>query len=229
MGYKLIKIIRKPIERWIHRLEPAAVIEPERFSWIKDMEEKYFQIREEAEQILRRIDSITNFDTILPNQRALYQGDLWKSFFLKVAKKDVPGHQKICPHTTEALKNIPGIINAFFSILKPGTNIPPHRGPYAGILRYHLGIIIPEGDVGIIVNGQLCRWKEGESLLFDDSFEHEAWNRTAAKRVILFVDLVRPLPKTLSVINRLILLAFKFTKTARTTQQRVMDTQISSN
>ena len=228
MGYDLVKMLRKQLEKKIHSIEPMAVLDSKQFLWVKSVEKAYAEIRKEAEEVLKQIDNIIDFDAVLPDQRALYQGNYWKSFFLKALGEDVLEHQNICPNTTRALKNIPGVINAFFSILKPGAYIPPHRGPYAGILRYHLGIIIPQGDVGIKVNGQLFYWKEGESLFFDDSFEHEVWNRTGSKRVILFVDLVRPLPKALSVLNNIMLFAFKSTKTAKLAREKVMNTQIAS-
>ena len=77
-----------------------------------------------------------------------------------------------------------------FSILEPGKHLPPHRGPYNGVLRLHLGLIVPEPreQLGIRVDKDVYRWKEGEAVIFDDAYEHEAWNRTPHTRVVLFVD-----------------------------------------
>ena len=71
---------------------------------------------------------------------------------------------------------------AFFSILAPGKHLPPHRGPYKGVMRYHLGLLIPEPaeQCGIRVDTETRHWAEGESMIFDDTFEHEAWNDTDA-------------------------------------------------
>ena len=82
-----------------------------------------------------------------------------------------------------------------FSILEPGKHLPPHRGPYNGVLRLHLGLIVPEPreQLGIRVEKEVYRWKEGEAVIFDDAYEHEAWNRTPHTRVVLFVDFVKPL------------------------------------
>ena len=67
-----------------------------------------------------------------------------------------------------------------FSILEPGKHLPPHRGPYNGVLRLHLGLIVPEPreQLGIRVENEVYRWREGEAVIFDDAYEHEAWNRT---------------------------------------------------
>ena len=77
-----------------------------------------------------------------------------------------------------------------FSILEPGKHLPPHRGPYNGVLRLHLGLIVPEPreQLGIRVDNDVYRWQEGEAVIFDDAYEHEAWNRTPHTRVVLFVD-----------------------------------------
>jgi ornithine lipid ester-linked acyl 2-hydroxylase len=78
----------------------------------------------------------------------------------------------------------PGLITVLFSILEPGKHLPAHRGPYNGVLRLHLGLIVPEPceRLGIRVENQIYRWREGEVVIFDDSYEHEAWNDTSDTR-----------------------------------------------
>ncbi len=90
---------------------------------------------------------------------------------------------------------IPGLTTAFFSILSPHKHIGEHRGPWRGVLRYHLALRVPEpaAQAGISVGGQVAHWEEGRSLLFDDGYEHFAWNDTDGVRVVLFVDVIRPL------------------------------------
>ena len=89
----------------------------------------------------------------------------------------------------------PGLTTAFFSILSPRKHIGEHRGPWRGVLRYHLALRVPEppAAAGISVGGQVAHWEEGRSLLFDDGYEHHAWNDTDGVRVVLFVDVIRPL------------------------------------
>jgi beta-hydroxylase len=194
MDYKVGKFLRFFMEKGIHLVQPDAVLKSDLFPWAKEIERQHPAIKSEVEKVLEFLPAIVNFNDVIPGQRALTQNQLWKSYFLVGLGEPVPGHQSQCPETSRALKEIPGIINAFFSILTPGTVIPPHRGPYAGILRYHLGVIIPKGDIAIKVNYKIHKWSEGRSLFFDDSFVHEAWNRTDSIRVILFVDFERPLP-----------------------------------
>ncbi len=107
------------------------------------------------------------------------------------------------------LDTIPGLTTAFFSILGPGKHLPSHRGPYKGVLRYHLALLVPgpPGACRITVGGQTAEWKEGASLLFDDTYPHEAWNDTASDRVVLFADVLRPLPVPVSSLNRAVVRA----------------------
>jgi ornithine lipid ester-linked acyl 2-hydroxylase len=221
VGYPLAKLLRAGMEAAIHRGVGGHVFAPTRFHWVAEVERHHPAIQREAEEVLRRLPTVVDFDSVLPGQRALTQGQGWKSYFLVAGGQRVRPHVEACPATTDALGNVPGLLNAFFSILQPGVTIPPHRGPYAGILRYHLGVIVPPGDCGIRVGQQLLRWREGESLVFDDSVEHEAWNRTDRPRVVLFVDLVRPLGATLAMLNRAVLRVFLLSETARRAQARI--------
>ncbi len=119
----------------------------------------------------------------------------------------------LCPQTWRICQNIPGLITVMFSILEPGKHLPPHRGPYNGVLRLHLGLIVPEPReaLGIRVDREIYRWKEGEAVIFDDAYEHEAWNRTPHTRVVLFVDFRKPLGFPANLINWLMLNLAVFT------------------
>lgn len=96
---------------------------------------------------------------------------------------------------------------AFFSILESGKHLPHHRGPFKGVLRFHLGLMIPNTPetCGLRVGSEVWHWEEGKSLVFDDTHDHEAWNDSTERRVVLFVDFIRPLPFPLSVVNCLLI------------------------
>jgi beta-hydroxylase len=105
------------------------------------------------------------------------------------------------------MRAIPGMKTAMFSILAAGKHIPPHRGPYKGVLRYHLGLIVPQPAEAcrIRVGDEVRHWTEGGSLVFDDTYDHEVWNDTGGQRVVLFVDVVRPLTGAAAQLNRALL------------------------
>ena len=92
------------------------------------------------------------------------------------------------------MEAIPGLNSAFFSILAPGTHIPDHRGVTKGLITCHLGLIVPrDGDVRMRVHDRIVRWAEGETLVFDDTYQHEVWNETNGTRVVLLIQFERPL------------------------------------
>jgi aspartyl/asparaginyl beta-hydroxylase (cupin superfamily) len=128
----------------------------------------------------------------------------WKVYPLDIMGVRPPAFCARCPRTTALLDGIPGLFEAFFSILEGGKSIPAHEGPYRGYLRYHLGLLVPEKDPpSIRLKDQIYTWKEGESVLFDDSWEHEVYNQSDGDRVVLIVDVRRPMPQPFDGVNRL--------------------------
>ena len=102
---------------------------------------------------------------------------------------------------------IPDIETAFFSVLAPNKHIPRHRGEYKGLIRCHLGLIVPgePGDCRMNVHDQTVHWEEGKFLIFDNAYHHEVWNDTDQTRVILLIDVVRPMRFPYSWINRMVI------------------------
>ncbi|UEG52556.1 aspartyl/asparaginyl beta-hydroxylase domain-containing protein [Mucilaginibacter daejeonensis] len=117
----------------------------------------------------------------------------WKRFYLKWYGDFHPSAKKYCPKTVELLKNTPNIKAAMFAVLPAGSQLMEHRDPYAGSLRYHLGLITPNSDqCHIVVDGQSYAWKDGDDVLFDETYIHHAENKTDKDRLILFCDVERP-------------------------------------
>ena len=89
---------------------------------------------------------------------------------------------------------MPDIKAAMFVVLPAGSHLPKHRDPYAGSLRYHLGLITPNSDAcKIVVDGQDYSWRDGEDVLFDETYIHYAENKTDKDRLIFFCDVARPM------------------------------------
>ena len=112
----------------------------------------------------------------------------------------------LCPNTVALLATIPQVKAAMFALLPPGAKLNPHRDPFAGSLRYHLGLITPNSDdCRIFVDGEEYSWRDGKDVLFDETFVHWAENRTDKTRVILFCDVERPLrTSVVRAINRVV-------------------------
>jgi ornithine lipid ester-linked acyl 2-hydroxylase len=182
----------------------TTFFKPEDYPWVAPVEAEWLAIRKELDALLMKREEIPNFQDLSHDQRVLTEGAQWKTFFLYGYGQEAAENCKRCPETVRILKRIPGMKTAMFSILAPQKHIPEHRGMWKGMLRYHLGLIIPgpAGSCRIRVGQDIRTWDEGKSLVFDDSHLHEAWNDSDQYRVVLFVDVVRPLIFPLSLINR---------------------------
>ncbi|WP_058911370.1 lipid A hydroxylase LpxO [Entomohabitans teleogrylli] len=118
----------------------------------------------------------------------------WKRFYLKWYGDAHPSAQVLCPETTRLVSEIPSIKAAMFAELPPGAHLGKHRDPYAGSVRYHLGLATPNDDRCFIeVDGQRHSWRDGEAVLFDETYVHWAQNKTDHTRIILFCDIERPM------------------------------------
>ncbi len=129
----------------------------------------------------------------------------WKRFYLKWYEDPLPSARRTCPRTVALLEAIPTIKGAMFATLSPGARLVRHRDPFAGSLRYHLGLVTPThaGVCRIFVDGNEYSWRDGEDLLFDETYIHYAENTTDQTRIILFCDIERPLKsRIMTAVNR---------------------------
>jgi beta-hydroxylase len=212
---KLGEAILAPIERFIGRrslVGDATFFPLERFPWVKHIEDNWMVIRDEAERLLEDRADLANFQDISKDQIEITDDDRWKTFFIYGYGFEAKLGVEMCPRTAALMREIPGMTTAMISILSPRKHILDHRGPYKGVLRYHLGLIVPEDaeSCRIRVGGDFRHWEEGKSMIFDDTFNHEVWNDTDETRVVLFVDVLRPLPFPDSAVNRGIVKAIGF-------------------
>jgi aspartyl/asparaginyl beta-hydroxylase (cupin superfamily) len=200
-------VVLQGFERLLLRssLVPTTPFLPtETFAWIPELESHWTEIRAELDRVLDYQDALPNFQDISTDQVSITNDDGWKTYFFLGYGFRSQANAARCPRTSELLDSIPGLTTAFFSILVPGKRIPEHRGPWRGVLRYHLALRVPEptAAAGIEVGGEVAHWEEGRSLLFDDGYQHQAWNDTSGVRVVLFADVLRPMRPAASLLNR---------------------------
>lgn len=181
-------------------------LSPNDLPWAPRLEESYREIRDE---LLRYRDAgavLPAFSDISPEQYKI-SDRRWQSIMLLAYGRPIAGYADAFARTRDLIAGIPGLRTAMFSVFQPGARLAPHRGPYAGLLRYHLALIVPPvpEQCALVLNGKTRHWHEGESLLFDDTFEHEAWNESPTERVVLFLDIERPLPPLRAALNRLMI------------------------
>jgi aspartyl/asparaginyl beta-hydroxylase (cupin superfamily) len=101
-------------------------------------------VRKELDALLVRREDIPNFQDVSDAQKVLTEGDEWKTFWLYAFGEKAEENCVRCPETVRVLQHIPGMKSAMFSILAPKKHIPEHRGLWKGVLRYHLGLIVPK-------------------------------------------------------------------------------------
>jgi aspartyl/asparaginyl beta-hydroxylase (cupin superfamily) len=205
----LKKLMARFADAFEARLARASVIpdvpvyDNKHFPWVAEIESEWRKVRAELDEVMHYRDQMPSFQDIIKEVGQIQKDDQWKTFFLTGIGMDCEGNARRCPETMRILRKIPGMKTAFFSILSPGKHIPPHRGPYVGVLRLHLGLIVPEPreKVRIRIADQICHWEEGKCLVFDDTYNHEVWNDTDGYRVVLFVDFARPMKPPYNWLN----------------------------
>jgi aspartate beta-hydroxylase len=126
------------------------------------------------------------------------EAPVWDAFFFYRHGTRYDANAARCPITAAALDETPlcrireHAPEACYSVLTPGSHILPHRGVTNTRVVTHLPLVVPEGDLALNVSGELMRWREGSCFSFDDTFEHEAWNRGDETRVVLLFDVWNP-------------------------------------
>jgi len=174
---------------------------------LNEITRHYGVIRREFEAVLERQVSMPRYHDVDSGERAISDttpGN-WKVFMFEVLGHRSEANRALCPETSRVLDRIPNMIQAFFSILDPKKSIPEHEGPYLGYLRYHLALRVPTIEPpSLVVKKQPYVWKEGEAVLFDDSWPHAVINNSPQMRAVLIIDVMRPLPLIPRLVNRLV-------------------------
>jgi aspartyl/asparaginyl beta-hydroxylase (cupin superfamily) len=174
------------------------------------LDRAYPVIRAELEEVLPSVAQMPKYQELDPRQTyittTLDPGRNWRVFLLYAYGEKPEENRRRCPRTTALLDGVPGLVQAFFSILEPGKSIAAHSAAYRGYLRYHLGLLVPaRNPPRLIVKDREHVWEEGKSLLFDDTWQHHVVNESDGYRVVLLVDVRRPMPALQRTVNRLVL------------------------
>ena len=190
-----------------------AIYDTSLFPWVPEIEREWRMMRDELDRVLLRKHELPNIQAISPDADAITQDAGWKTFVFVGYALRSERNIRACPETWRIVQKIPGLKTAMFSIFEPGKRLPPHRGAYNGVLRLHLGLLVPErrDKVAIRFGPEVRHWDEGRVLIFDDAYEHEAWNEAQSHRVVLFVDFVKPLRFPANIVNRVLLGLARFT------------------
>ncbi len=173
----------------------APLLDEATLGWTAGLRAEWRTIAAEMAAIRSRDAAIPALVDISPDHSGIARGDDWKSFFLWGYGERIAVNCARAPRTAALLERVPDLNTAFFSILAPGAHIPRHRGVTKGLVTWHLGLQTPrEAErCRMQVDRETVHWQAGQSFLFDDTYEHEVWNDTGETRVILLVQVRRPM------------------------------------
>jgi len=166
-------------------MDCPALRDPSCFPFVRALEAAFAAIAKELDALSPSafVESPDSLTTASPG----YDERGWHWYALAGGGSECADHLPHCPATAAALAAVPGLVNAGFSRFLPGTHLEPHRGEIEGVLRCHLALRVPPGDVGMAFGPHVVRWQQGRCIVFDDTVEHDAWNHAAHDRVVLLV------------------------------------------
>ena len=169
--------------------------------WIPALEAQTAAIREEMLALLPSAQGrervFTSDELELVNLRGLDVAPTWNGYYFYRHGERRADNCLACPRTAAALEAVPlahvreHAPEVLYSVFTPGTHLLPHRGVTNTRLVGHLPLLVPD-DCVLNVGGEPHHWQEGRVVVFDDTYEHEAWNRSAKTRVVMIFDIWNP-------------------------------------
>ena len=201
-------VIRRVYERRIDA--PAILDTASEFPNAAKFTGAWRDIRDEALGV--RLGKIPRFHDIMPEQADISANDGldWRMFVLKAYDMGVPANLARMPVLSRLLAECPEVKSAAISFLAPRKHIPSHRGPFRGIMRFHLGLVMPRQADGrpatiMMIDHQEKRITDGEGMLWDDTYPHEVINNADEARIALLLDVWRPgMPWDMEILSRMI-------------------------
>jgi len=194
---------QRPQFFWFPDLPPGPYHDPMLQPWAATLRDAWREIRDEAAELLREDRDFVSFLGLKPGQMApksiggAAANPAWDAYFFYRHGVRYDANHDRCPRTSALLESIelcrvarqaPEIL---FSLIRPQSSILPHYGVTNTRLVFHLPLVVPP-DCALSVAGVEHRWREGEPILFDDTYQHEAWNRSDRPRLILLMDCWNP-------------------------------------
>ena len=171
-------------------------------------------LRDEALRVSEELRRVPRFHELMPAQTdiAAVDGRDWRMLVLKAYGVPIQDNLGRCPLLWSLVQSAPDVLSATLSYLAPHKHIPRHRGPFRGVLRFHVGLSVPLDGQGLPaavleIDGIPHRIGDGMSLLWDDTYPHEVWNHSDRVRIALLLDVRRrrDLPPDMQLLSRLVI------------------------
>lgn len=169
---------------------PKYFYSTDEFPHLKILEDNFKVILDELKELRKNSKNGFWLETF-PGYLDEKSQNTWKVYTFKFFGIKHPLNASLCPKTADLVLNKLDLVSCDFSYIPPKTKILPHKGFSKMVLRAHLGLVIPK-DCYIRVGNETRTWEEGKLIIFDDSFDHEAWNDSDSDRIVLMFDIPNP-------------------------------------
>lgn len=193
--------LQQPSMFYFPGLPQRQFYERDEFPWLAEVEAAVPAMQDELQAVLADEAGFAPYVEAVPGRprpnNPLLENPDWSALYFWKGGVRIAENADCCPRTMAALEAAPiPVIEqrspmALYSLLRPGTHIQPHHGLLNTRLICHIPLIVP-GDCALRVGNETRAWEEGKALIFDDSIEHEAWNRSDRTRIILLFEIWRP-------------------------------------
>jgi len=196
------------------RISAPAVLDPrEHFRGAQAFIGQWRALQQEALDIASNLGAVPRFHELMAQQAAISAADDrdWRMFVVKAYGVTIRTNAARCPVLAALVAADPDVLSASLSFLAPGKQVPAHRGPFRGVIRYYLALSVPAGADGrpgtvLTIDGRAHRLGDGQALLWDDTFVHDVRNDTPGLRIALLLDVRRRgMPADLALLSRLLI------------------------
>lgn len=179
--------VRPPVEEYHGKLD--YFYSPKLFPELNILKENWKEIRDEILNYEKNNGQLEGFSAVSAPE---VQGGTWTMIYLMSFMRKYHKNQSMFPFTMSLIDKIPNCVLASISVLPPNTEIKPHYGDTNGIVRAHLGLIVPAPypTIAIKVGDEEQGWVEGDFMCFINVHKHQVWNRSNARRYVLMIDFV---------------------------------------
>lgn len=224
-GWPIFAPLNCTLYMFTKRRAKQAIMDLEKFPELKILQDNWKTIREEVLELYnsKALDATSDASSTAYYDigfRTFYKYG-WRKFYLNWYGYTHTSAQKACPKTVELLSQVPSVNGAMISVLPPGSKLTRHLDPVACSLRYHLGLATPEDDDCYInIDQTSYSWRDGEALLFDETYLHYAFNNTDKTRLILMCDVNRPTNILGKLINGIYKILMRITVVPNTNEDK---------
>ena len=212
--YDYTAVLLRKIYYW-RIITPPVLDTAQYFPLSQRFSTNWRKLRDEALCIAENLRAVPRFHDLMSQQEDISAQDErdWRMFVVKAYGVTISKNAAKCPLLSELISSNPDVLTVTISFLAPWKHIPEHQGPFRGVVRYYLGLSVPNDSTGqtgtvLTIDGVEYRLASGQSILWDDTFAHEVRNNTGEVRIALLLDVRRKgMPLDMEILSNILIAA----------------------